>query len=96
MTIFLKGVVSNPGELKLKEPEKCQGWSWIKWTEICEKSKDEVFLPLFNLVESAYQPFDDEDGSEDQQEGDEIEDVNPAKRARLSDPNGDDGEGDEE
>lgn len=43
----------NPEEVVLKEPEKCLGWHWRKWSEI----EDSLFLPLAILKKSDYRPF---------------------------------------
>lgn len=42
------------GELKLMEPDKCEQWGWFDW----DKMPQPLFLPLRNLFESKYDPFE--------------------------------------
>jgi 8-oxo-dGTP diphosphatase len=42
------------GEPSIQEPEKCGEWAWFKWSEL----PTPLFLPLQNLIESNFAPFD--------------------------------------
>ncbi|MBU0985905.1 MAG: NUDIX domain-containing protein [Proteobacteria bacterium] len=40
------------GDLKLKEPEKCETWKWFDWDNLPEPS----FLPIQNLLKQKFKP----------------------------------------
>jgi len=41
------------GKVRNMEPEKCEGWKWIKW----ENLPRPLFLPIENLLAQKYNPF---------------------------------------
>lgn len=41
------------GDLRIMEPERCEEWRWCGWDEIPRP----VFLPLENLLKTAFTPF---------------------------------------
>lgn len=41
-----------PGEARVLEPAKCEGWSWFAWSAL----PDGLFQPLQNLVDSGFVP----------------------------------------
>ncbi len=43
----------DSGEVKLKEPEKCERWQWFEW----DKLPKPLFLPIINLLKLNYNPF---------------------------------------
>lgn len=40
------------GEPEIREPDKCEGWSWFAWSEL----PDNLFQPLQNLVALGFRP----------------------------------------
>lgn len=44
---------SPSGIPELKEPEKCEGWAWFRWSEMPEP----LFLPLRSLKQQEYHPI---------------------------------------
>ena len=52
VTLFLIAEVAG-GQLKVREPEKCEKWEWFAWHDLPEPK----FLPLANLVKQRYAPF---------------------------------------
>jgi 8-oxo-dGTP diphosphatase len=51
VTVFVQASV-EPGEPQVLEPEKCEGWSWFRWSELPEN----LFLPLKNLLKQGFSP----------------------------------------
>lgn len=52
VTLFV--VAEAPtGEPELREPEKCEGWEWHRWSELPEP----LFLPLRSLKARGVAPF---------------------------------------
>ncbi len=51
VTLFV--LAETEGEPLLLEPEKCEGWAWLKWEEM----PDSVFLPIKNLRNQRFNPF---------------------------------------
>lgn len=49
VTVFLRAEYAG-GEIRVREPEKCEGWVWCKWSELQEP----LFLPLKNLLKSGF------------------------------------------
>ncbi|MBR9691030.1 NUDIX domain-containing protein [Candidatus Woesearchaeota archaeon] len=45
ITIFLLSDYES-GDVKVMEPEKCQGWRWVSWEDIPKP----MFLPLENMI----------------------------------------------
>ena len=43
---------SELGEPKVREPDKCEGWSWFAWSEL----PNNLFQPLQSLVAQGYSP----------------------------------------
>ena len=43
----------DSGKVKNMEPEKCEGWEWIKWEDLPHP----LFLPIKNLLAQKYSPF---------------------------------------
>jgi 8-oxo-dGTP diphosphatase len=41
------------GEVKLKEPEKCERWEWFSWGELPQP----MFLPQQNMLKRGFDPF---------------------------------------
>lgn len=37
------------------EPNKCEEWAWLTFTDIRRKSTEELFLPVQNLLKQAPQ-----------------------------------------
>jgi 8-oxo-dGTP diphosphatase len=40
------------GAPEVREPEKCEGWSWFRWSEL----PSNLFVPLRNLISQGYTP----------------------------------------
>ncbi len=43
----------DSGEVRVKEPEKCERWEWFEW----DKLPSPLFLPIQNLLKQGYNPF---------------------------------------
>jgi 8-oxo-dGTP diphosphatase len=52
VTIFVKGNYAD-GDVRVLEPEKCDGWSWFGQDELPEP----LFLPIQNLLAKGYVLF---------------------------------------
>lgn len=53
VTAFMIGrVLPKSPELVNVEPNKCEGWSWVKWTEIEDMPEEELFEPLRQLIKT--------------------------------------------
>eukprot|EP00298_Acanthocystis_sp_HF-20_P013262 c20273_g1_i2.p1 GENE.c20273_g1_i2~~c20273_g1_i2.p1 ORF type:complete len:158 (+),score=61.42 c20273_g1_i2:25-474(+) len=52
VTVFLMGVASDLSKLELKEPNKCEEWKWISWTDLSKVPEDKLFIPLLNLLKA--------------------------------------------
>jgi len=44
----------NSGEVKVLEPEKSECWKWFTWDNL----PDPLFLPIKNLREQNFNPFE--------------------------------------
>ena len=44
---------SFDGKARVLEPEKCEEWRWIKWSDL----PPNIFLPIHNLIKDGYNPF---------------------------------------
>jgi 8-oxo-dGTP diphosphatase len=44
--------VSDEGEPAVREPDKCLGWHWFRWSEL----PSPLFQPLRTLVSSGFVP----------------------------------------
>ena len=51
VTVFVRAS-TEPGEPRVLEPEKCEGWAWFKWSALPEN----LFLPLKNLLKQGFAP----------------------------------------
>ncbi|HUT22050.1 MAG TPA: NUDIX hydrolase [Candidatus Bipolaricaulota bacterium] len=54
ITIFMVSDFDS-GEVKVMEPEKCEGWEWFEWDQLPEP----LFLAVKNLLEIGFNPFDE-------------------------------------
>ena len=43
----------DSGEARVMEPDKCEIWQWFDWNKLPEP----LFLPIQNLVETGFNPF---------------------------------------
>jgi 8-oxo-dGTP diphosphatase len=43
----------DSGEVKLREPEKCEKWDWFEW----DKLPQPLFVPQQNLLKQHFNPF---------------------------------------
>ena len=66
LTLFLRGEILDPSELKWMEKEKNSEWIWTPWNELKQKKlfgplhqavHDEQFHPFERLVQHFYLPF---------------------------------------
>ena len=53
ISLCFEAECANPGELMIKEPDKCMGWHWKFWGDLDEN----LFLPLAELKKSDYRPL---------------------------------------
>jgi 8-oxo-dGTP diphosphatase len=53
VTLFVVSEYDS-GELKIKEPDKCEKWAWFSWNEFPEP----LFLSLKNLLDQGFNPID--------------------------------------
>jgi 8-oxo-dGTP diphosphatase len=51
LLVVARSAIGTPTNL---EPDKCEGWSWFKWSEL----PTPMFTPLKNLVAAGYSPSD--------------------------------------
>mmetsp|Transcript_30608 Transcript_30608/g.78121 ORF Transcript_30608/g.78121 Transcript_30608/m.78121 type:complete len:145 (-) Transcript_30608:172-606(-) len=53
VTVFMRTEVPADTEAKLTEPDKCDGWHWIPYSQLASFSEP-LFMPLKALLESKY------------------------------------------
>ena len=51
VTVFVLARCEH-GSPVVREPEKCEGWSWFRWSEL----PNNLFQPLQSLVSQGYTP----------------------------------------
>lgn len=44
----------DEGEVKVMEPDKCEGWNWFEWNNLPEP----LFIPTQNLLKAGFNPFE--------------------------------------
>ncbi|RLN48963.1 hypothetical protein BBJ29_009011 [Phytophthora kernoviae] len=54
ITILMQAVVDDEQAVKNMEPNKCEGWSWVPWTDL--RSRDDMFTPLLHVTHSDFTP----------------------------------------
>jgi len=42
------------GAIEVKEPDKCEVWEWIAWSELPNRK---LFVPIYKLFEMNFSPF---------------------------------------
>ena len=53
ITIFVV-CVSDQGEPKVLEPDKCEEWNWYEWCKLPQP----LFIPIANLLKQSFNPFE--------------------------------------
>eukprot|EP00003_Mantamonas_plastica_P015337 TRINITY_DN2603_c0_g1_i1.p2 TRINITY_DN2603_c0_g1~~TRINITY_DN2603_c0_g1_i1.p2 ORF type:complete len:192 (+),score=51.28 TRINITY_DN2603_c0_g1_i1:890-1465(+) len=53
--LYTAEMVDESAEPELVEPEKCSEWAWFTWEEVKALKEDEVFIPLWNLIQSGFE-----------------------------------------
>lgn len=43
----------DSGEIRIMEPEKCEGWGWFEWGKLPQP----LFIPIQNLLKRGYNPL---------------------------------------
>ncbi|KAE8882607.1 hypothetical protein PF005_g7968 [Phytophthora fragariae] len=54
ITILMQAVVDDEQTVKNMEPNKCEGWSWVPWSDL--RSRDDMFTPLLHVAHSEFTP----------------------------------------
>lgn len=53
ITIYMTADFDD-GEVKVREPEKCERWEWFDWNNLPQP----LFIPVQNLLQQKFNPFD--------------------------------------
>ena len=78
ITIFVQVIIpqSQDDRPENSEPDKCEGWEWMKWEDIALRKDDELFTGLRNVVRRGFNPFgqwkceeEEEDEGEEERRG---------------------------
>ncbi len=54
ITLFVAATIDDTVEPENAEPEKCEEWRWVPWTEV---SALELFQPLRQFIDAGLSPF---------------------------------------
>eukprot|EP00744_Colponema_vietnamica_P000485 GILI01000884.1.p1 GENE.GILI01000884.1~~GILI01000884.1.p1 ORF type:complete len:190 (-),score=35.55 GILI01000884.1:300-824(-) len=54
ITLFVAAVLPEGAVIQLLEPHKCEGWEWIKWTDLLATDDARLFTPLVNLKKANF------------------------------------------
>lgn len=52
ITLFVVAAYES-GELRVREPEKCETWEWFAWPDLTQP----LFLPIQNLLKQGFSPL---------------------------------------
>lgn len=57
ITLFMLAKQISNKEPRIMEPQKCSGWSYKNWDEILKLKRDDLFLPIQNLIKQGFNPY---------------------------------------